>query len=51
MLDALIPLVADPGSWTEVKATMAQFLKHQHCSQQVELAGRFSGAFKAAKDA
>lgn len=51
MLDALVPLVADSSSWTEVKAIMAQFLKHQCCSQQVALAGRFSGAFKTAKDA
>lgn len=50
MLDALIPLVADPGSWTEVKAIMTQFLEHQCCSQQVELAGRFSDALEAAED-
>lgn len=50
MLDALISLVADPGSWTEVKATMTQFLKHQCCSQQVEFTVCFSDALEATED-
>lgn len=50
MLEALIPLVADPGSWAEVKATMAQFLKHQCFSQQVELARCFSDSLEPTED-
>lgn len=50
MLEALIPLVADPGSWTEVKTIMTQFLKHQCFPQQVELARYFSDALEPTED-